>query len=146
MANPHPEPHPENLRPFKKGDKSTQGTQRNGAKASNKKQAERRSMREWALLMGQLPVHKGKVKDPKNLEEIALAMKGGDPKKYNLTMDGAIIAAMYTKAMKGDVRAAEYLAKLKDQIGEDVTVHIDTMAKMDTAELLKLYEATKEKE
>lgn len=143
MANPHPEPHPENLRPIPKG--STE-IQRKGGKASAKKHAEQRSMREWALLMGQLPVHKGKVKDPKNLEEIALAMKGGDPKKYNLTMDGAIIAAMYTKALKGDVRAAEYLAKLKDQIGEDVTVHIDTMAKMDTAELLKLYEATKEKE
>ena len=138
MANPHPEPHPENLRPFKKGDKSTQVTQRNGAKASNKKQAEKRSMREWAEFYGNLPMKKGKVKDPKTVDE--LADKQNRP---NLTMDGAVLAAMYAKALKGDVRAAEYIAKLKGQTNEDVTVHIDTMAKMDTDELLALYEKTK---
>lgn len=143
MANPHPEPHPENLRKFKKGEARTVESARKGQKQSTEAQIKKRTMREWAIMMGQLPVHKGKVKDPKNLDELILAMKGGDAKKYNTTLDGAIISAMYNKAMKGDVRAAEYLAKLKDQIGEDVTVHIDTMSKMDTAELLALYEKTK---
>ena len=134
MANPHPEPHPENLRPFKKGDKSAQGTQRKGARASNAKQAQAKSMREWAQYYGSLPIHKSPIKLPKNAEGI---------KDSNPTLDGAIIAAMYNKALKGDVRAAEYLAKLKDQLGQDVTVHIDTMSEMPTEELLKLYERTK---
>lgn len=140
MANPHPEPHPENLRPFKKGDKSTQGTQRNGARASNKKQAERRTMREWAEFYGNLPIQrKGKVKDPKALADL----DKGNPDRPNMTLDSAVLAAMYSKALKGDVRAAEYIAKLKGEASEDVTVHIDAMSQMDTDDLLALYEKTK---
>ena len=138
MANPHPEPHPENLRPIPKG---TTEIQRKGGKASAKKHAERRSMREWAVLLGDLPIQKGKAKDPKVAADLAKDPNTGRP-KANLTMDGAVIAAMYNKAMKGDARAAEYLAKLKGETSEDVTVHIDAMTEMDTEELLKLYEAT----
>ena len=141
MANPHPEPHPENLRPCRKGDPATKEKARNGARASAKKHAERRSMREWAVLLGDLPIQKGKIKDPKVAADLAKDPKTGKP-KANLTMDGAVIAAMYNKAMKGDARAAEYLAKLKGETSEDVTVHIDAMTEMDTEELLRLYEAT----
>ena len=139
MANPHPEPHPENLRPIPKG--GSKEIQRKGGKASAKKHAERRSMREWAVLLGDLPIQKGKIKDPKVAADLAKDPSTGRP-KANLTMDGAVIAAMYNKAMKGDARAAEYLAKLKGETSEDVTVHIDAMTEMDTEELLKLYEAT----
>lgn len=139
MANPHPEPHPENLRPIPKG--GSKEIQRKGGKASAKKHAERRSMREWAVLLGDLPIQKGKVKDPKVAADLAKDPQTGRP-KANLTMDGAVIAAMYNKAMKGDARAAEYLAKLKGETTEDVTVHIDAMTEMDTEELLRLYEAT----
>ena len=139
MANPHPEPHPENLRPIPKG--GSKEIQRKGGKASAKKHAERRSMREWAVLLGDLPIQKGKVKDPKVAADLAKDPSTGKP-KANLTMDGAVIAAMYNKAMKGDARAAEYLAKLKGETTEDVTVHIDAMTEMDTEELLRLYEAT----
>ena len=139
MANPHPEPHPENLRPIPKG--GSKEIQRKGGKASAKKHAERRSMREWAVLLGDLPIQKGKAKDPKVAADLAKDPNTGRP-KANLTMDGAVIAAMYNKAMKGDARAAEYLAKLKGETSEDVTVHIDAMTEMDTEELLKLYEAT----
>lgn len=142
MANPHPEPHPENLRPHKKGDKSALESQRKGAIASNAKQAQKRTMREWAEFFGNLPLHKGKVKDGKTADQYGK----GSPDQPNLTMDGAVLIAMYNKAMKGDVRAAEYLAKMKGQTAEDVTVHIDTMAQMDTDELMKLYESTKRKE
>ena len=132
MANPHPEPHPENLRPIPKG--STE-IQRKGGKASAKKHAQRRTMREWAEFYANLPLRKdGKVKDPKAAEDI---------RDTNLTMEGAVLAAMYNKAIKGDVRAAEFLAKLKGQTTEDVTVHIDAMQNMETDELLKLYEKTK---
>ena len=142
MANPHPEPHPENLRPIPKG--GSKEIQRKGGKASAKKHAERRSMREWAVLLGDLPIQKGKVKDPKVAADLAKDPSTGRP-KANLTMDGAVIAAMYNKAMKGDARAAEYLARLKGETSEDVTVHIDAMTQMDTEELLRLYEATRRK-
>ena len=132
MANPHPEPHPENLRPIPKG---TTEIQRKGGKASAKANAKRRTMREWAEFYASLPLRKdGKVKDPKAAEDI---------RDTNLTMEGAVLAAMYNKAIKGDVRAAEFLAKLKGQTTEDVTVHIDAMQNMETDELLALYEKTK---
>ena len=132
MANPHPEPHPENLRPIPKG---TTEIQRKGGKASAKANAKRRTMREWAEFYASLPLRKdGKVKDPKAAEDI---------RDTNLTMEGAVLAAMYNKAIKGDVRAAEFLAKLKGQTTEDVTVHIDAMQNMETDELLALYEKTR---
>lgn len=137
MSNPHPEPHPENLKPFKKGDASAKGTQRKGARASNAKQAHKRTMREWAEFYGNLPLHEGKTKDPKAADAI---------KEANPTMDGAVLAAMYAKAAKGDVRAAEFIAKLKGQTSEDVVVHIDAMAEMDTDQLLALYARTRAKE
>jgi len=98
MANPHPEPHPENLRPIPKG---TTEIQRKGGKASAKANAKRRTMREWAEFYANLPLRKdGKVKDPKAAEDI---------RDTNLTMEGAVLAAMYNKAIKGDVRAAEFV-------------------------------------
>lgn len=137
MANPHPEPHPENLRPHKKGDRATVDKARKGGHASQEAQRRKRTMREWAELMGSLPMHRGKTTDPKAADGI---------KESNMTLDGAVIAAMYAKAAKGDVRAAEYIAKLKGQTTDDVTVHIDTMAQMDTDDLLRLYEATGKKD
>lgn len=134
MANPHPEPHPENLRQFKKGDPASVDIQRKGGKKAAEVQARKRTMKEWAEMYGALTVHPGKAKDPKNGEEIRDA---------NPTLDGAVIGAMYARALKGDVRAAEFLAKLKGQTTEDVTVHIDAMQNMETDELLALYEKTK---
>ena len=96
MANPHPEPHPENLKNFKKGDPTVAEKGRKGGKKSQEVQAKKRTMREWAQFYGQLPLHKGKIKDPKTGEEI----KDGNP-----TMDGAVIASAYGRAMKGDGRA-----------------------------------------
>ena len=136
MANPHPEPHPENLRPHKKGDPQTVERGRKGGQAYAKKQAQKRSMREWAVLLGELLVKQGAVKAPKNASKESM-------EKANLTLDGAVLSAMYEKATKGDVRAAEFLAKLKGQTSDDVVVHIDAMAQMDTSELLALYEKTK---
>ena len=135
MANPHPAPPPENLRPHKKGDPQTVEKARKGGQAYARKQAQKRTMREWAEFYASLPLRKdGKVKDPKAAEDI---------RDTNLTMEGAVLAAMYNKAIKGDVRAAEFLAKLKGQTTEDVTVHIDAMQNMETDELLALYEKTK---
>lgn len=136
MANPHPEPHPENLRNFKKGDPTTVDKGRKGGRASQAKQAQARTMRELAEYYGNLALNKGTVKLPKTANK-------EDQAKANPTMDALVIAAMYDKASKGDVRAAEFLAKLKGQTADDVTVHIDQMADMDTADLLALYDKTK---
>lgn len=126
MANPHPEPHPENLRQFKKGDPAAKETQRKGARKSNEVQARKRTMKEWAEMYGALTVHPGKAKDPKNGEEIRDA---------NPTLDGAVIGAMYARALKGDVRAANFLAQMKGQIGEEITVRADPLATLSEEQL-----------
>ncbi len=116
MANPHPEPHPENLKPHRKGDPATVEKGRKGGKASQEAQKRKRTMREWAQLYGELPLHEGKVRDPKTADGIRDA---------NPTMDGAVMAAMYGKAAKGDVRAASFIAQMKGQLAEEITVHTD---------------------
>lgn len=119
MANPHPEPHPENLKPFKKKDPASVETQRKGGKASAEAHARKRTMREWAKFYGELPLHPGETKDPESEDQI---------RDTNQTMDGAVIAAMYAKATKGDARAANFLATMKGELVQEVTVHTDPLA------------------
>lgn len=132
MANPHPEPHPENLKSFKKGDKSAVDKQSKGGKKSQEVQARKRTMREWAQFYGQLPLHKGKIKDPKTGEEI----KDGNP-----TMDGAVIASAYGRAMKGDGRAMQFLATIKGEFNQEVTVHTDPVATLTEEQLDAIIDA-----
>lgn len=132
MANPHPQPHPENLRPFKKGDPTAVQTQRKGAHKSNEAQKRKRTMREWAQLYGELPLHEGKVKDPKTADGIRDA---------NPTMDGAVMAAMYGKAAKGDVRAASFIAQMKGQLVEEITVHTDPIETLTEEQVDAILEA-----
>lgn len=132
MANPHPEPHPENLKNFKKGEARTTELARKGQKASVEAQAKKRTMREWAQFYGQLPLHKGKIKDPKTGEEI----KDGNP-----TMDGAVIASAYGRAMKGDGRAMQFLATIKGEFNQEVTVHTDPVATLTEEQLDAILDA-----
>ena len=132
MANPHPEPHPENLRPHKKGDPRAKETGRKGAIKSNEVQAKKRTMRQWAELYGSLPVKKGKIKDPKT---------GADIKDANPTLDGAILASAYSKAMKGDVRAMQFLATIKGEFNQEVTVHTDPLASLTEEQLDAIIDA-----
>ena len=136
MANPHPEPHPENLKKLKKNDPASTVKQRNGGRKSQEVQAQKRSMREWAVIFGQLPLKDGKLSDPKTASEV---------KDSNLTMDGAIIAAMYSKAAKGDTKAAMFLAKLKEQMADEVKLTVDPLSELSANELIKLYETTRPK-
>lgn len=132
MANPHPEPHPENLKNFKKGEARTTELARKGQKKSVEAQAKKRTMREWAQFYGQLPLHKGKIKDPKTGEEI----KDGNP-----TMDGAVIASAYGRAMKGDGRAMQFLATIKGEFNQEVTVHTDPVATLTEEQLDAILDA-----
>lgn len=140
MANPHPEPHPENLKPCKKGDPATKDKGRNGGKKSQEVQARKRTMREWAELYGQLPMTKGKVKDPKTAQDLGKDPKTGLPKS-NVTMDGAILASAYAKAMKGDVRAMQFLATIKGEFQQEITVHTDPLANLTEEQLDAILEA-----
>lgn len=132
MANPHPEPHPENLKNFKKGEARTTELARKGQKKSVEAQAKKRTMRQWAELYGSLPVKKGKIKDPKS---------GADIKDANPTLDGAILASAYSKAMKGDVRAMQFLATIKGEFEEKVTVHTDPLASLTEEQLDAIIDA-----
>jgi hypothetical protein len=137
MANPNPKLHPENLKPCKKGDPANKDKGRLGGKKSQQVQAQKRTMREWAILFGNLPMRDGKITDPKTASEV---------KDSNLTMDGAIIAAMYSKAAKGDTKAAMFLAKLKEQMADEVKLTVDPLSELSADELIKLYESTKPKD
>ena len=136
MANPNPKLHPENLKPCKKGDPANKDKGRLGGKKSQQVQAQKRTMREWAVLIGNLPMKDGKLTDPKTASEV---------KDSNLTMDGAIIAAMYSKAAKGDTKAAMFLAKLKEQMADQVEVKMDPLSELSSDDLIKLYESTRPK-
>lgn len=118
MSNKHPEPHPENLIPLKKGDPNAKEVQSKGGKARAAKYARQRTMKEWADFFGNLPMKSGKTKDPKSGDKI---------KDSNMTMDGAVLASAYSKALKGDVRAIQFLATLKGQFAEEITVHTDPL-------------------
>jgi hypothetical protein len=140
MANPHPEPHPENLIPLKKGDPSAREVQSKGGKAKAEMMARKRTMREWAELYGQLPLQKGKLKDPKTAQDLGKDPKTGLPKS-NVTMDGAILASAYAKAMKGDVRAMQFLATIKGEYNQEVTVHTDPVATLSEEQLDAIIDA-----
>ena len=140
MANPHPEPHPENLKPHKKGDPHAKETGRKGAIKSNEVQARKRTMREWAQLYGSLPMTKGKVKDPKSASDLTKDPKTGMPKS-NLTMDGAVLASIYGRALKGDTRAAQFIATIKGEFNQEVTVHTDPVATLTEEQLDAILDA-----
>ena len=141
MANPNPKLHPENLRPCKKGDPANKDKGRIGGRKSQEVQAQKRSMREWAVLIGNLPMKDGKLTDPKTAAQLAKE----SPDKPNVTMEGAVIIAMYNKALKGDTKAAMFLAKLKEQMAEEVSIKVDPLSDLSSEELIKLYESTKAK-
>ncbi len=132
MANPHPEPHPENLKHFKKGEARTVDSARKGQRKSTEAQAKKRTMKQWAKFYGELQLHPGRAKDPRSAEEI---------RDSNTTMDGAVIAAMYAKATKGDTRAASFLASIKGEMTEDITVHADPLATLTEAQLDAILDA-----
>ena len=140
MANPHPEPHPENLKPHKKGDPRTVELARKGQKASVEAQKQKRTMREWAQLYGSLPMTKGKIKDPKSVTDLTKDPKTGMP-KTNVTMDGAVLASIYAKALKGDTRAAQFIATIKGEFQQEITVHTDPLANLTEEQLDAILEA-----
>ncbi len=87
--------------PFVKGGcAADREVQSKGGKACAKARLLRRTMREWALAFRDAP-----------------AKSRDDP---TLTMGGEVVRRMYANANEGDVRAAEFLAKLQGEMVERV--------------------------
>ncbi|MBQ3812877.1 MAG: hypothetical protein II841_04855 [Bacteroidales bacterium] len=77
-------------------------------KASGAARRKKKSMKEWAKILGALPI-KVTLPDASNLDS---------------DLNGATIMAMYKSAMKGNVKSAQFLAKLRGELEEQVNVEL----------------------
>ena len=126
----------ENLQPIKKGELTSEEAKRrgrNGGRASVKARRERKTMRETAEYLLNLPQRSGKVVTVEDLKDNSKITKN-----TNLTNQDIIIVAIVNKARKGDPRAAEFL---RDLVGEkptdrqEVTVSGSVAVDLDTADI-----------
>lgn len=77
-------------------------------RASGASRRRKKSMKEWAKLIGAQPIQVT-LPDASNLDS---------------DLNGASIMAMYKSAMKGNVKAAQFLAKLRGELDEEVNVTV----------------------
>ena len=83
---------------------------RKGGKASVKARRERKQMRETLEILLNMPLKGGKEADVESIRNFA-AIKG-----KNISVQDALLLSMIQRALKGNVRAAEYV---RDTIGEN---------------------------
>lgn len=83
---------------------------RKGGKASVKAKRERKQMRETLEILLNMPLKGGKSADVEEIRNFA-AIKG-----KNISVQDALLLSMIQRALKGNVRAAEYV---RDTIGEN---------------------------
>ncbi len=107
-------------------------------KASGKARREKRDMKESLSILLDLAIKSGAVIDPKD-KELLSEVKG-----KNLTVSDAILIAQIQKALKGDLRAAEFIRDTSGQkpienrnVTQDLTVS-NPFANLSTEELRKL--------
>lgn len=80
---------------------------RKGGLASGEKRKERKRMKEWAEIIGQKTT----------------TITNADGSTEEVPYDAALITSMYYKAIEeNDVRAAEFIAKLKGEMEDKVTL------------------------
>ena len=77
-------------------------------RASGASRRRKKSMKEWAKILGALPIQVT-LPDASNLDS---------------DLNGATIMAMYKSAMKGNVKSAQFLAKLRGELEEQVNVEL----------------------
>lgn len=118
----------QNLIPFT-SEQSQEEAKKNGSKggiASGKARRERKMMREDAQMFLEMPLNAGQLEDVEYLAEV---------KGKNITVQQAILLAMIKKAMKGDVRASEYV---RDTAGQQIAnININTEENSKFADILK---------
>ena len=118
----------QNLIPFT-SEQSQEEAKKNGSKggiASGKARRERKMMREDAQMFLEMPLNAGQLEDVEYLAEV---------KGKNITVQQAILLAMIKKAMKGDVRASEYV---RDTAGQQIAnININAEENSKFADILK---------
>ena len=121
----------QNLIPFT-SEQSQEEAKKNGSKggiASGKARRERKMMREDAQMFLEMPLNAGQLEDVEYLAEV---------KGKNITVQQAILLAMIKKAMKGDVRASEYVRDTAGQQIANININADENSKFaDILEQLK---------
>lgn len=116
----------QNLRPYKKGQLSSEEAKRRGSlggKKSVEAKRERRAMQELAKIILDLPIKEGDIEDASFLSDViktdekgnAVIGENGKPIPKNFTVAQAALMAQAQKAVKGDPQA---LAFLRDTAGE----------------------------
>lgn len=98
-----------NLRPIELTHEEATILGAKGGKASAKARREKKAMRETLNTLLTMPLQKGQVNE---LDEI---ISLGDLKGANLTVQDAIMLSQVRKAIKGDLRSAEFI---RDTVGE----------------------------
>lgn len=111
---------------------SSEEARKNGSKggiASGKARRERKMMREDAQMFLEMPLNAGQLEDVEYLAEV---------KGKNITVQQAILLAMIKKAMKGDVRASEYVRDTAGQQIANININAEENSKFaDILEQLK---------
>ena len=79
---------------------------RKGGQASGKARRAKRTMREWAKVIGEMAMPGVKAPD-------GTLLKGA-------TLDGGVVLSLYQKAVKGDTKAAATLMKLRGELVDKV--------------------------
>ena len=114
-----------NLRPPTTTEEAVERGKRGGI-ASGKARRERKMMREDAQMFLEMPLNAGQLEDVEYLAEV---------KGKNITVQQAILLAMIKKAMKGDVRASEYV---RDTAGQQIAnININAEENSKFADILK---------
>lgn len=120
---------------FKSG-RSAVENGRKGGLASAKAKREKKAMKETFETLLAMPLKSGKAADVEDIKNFA-ALKG-----KNITVQDAILLSMIQKALKGDVRAAEYV---RDTSGNKLNTGVELsgginnpFAGLTTEELMKL--------
>ena len=125
----------QNLTPYT-SEQNREEAKKNGSKggiASGKARRERKMMREDAQMFLEMPLNAGQLEDVEYLAEV---------KGKNITVQQAILLAMIKKAMKGDVRASEYV---RDTAGQQIAnININTEDNSKFADILKQLGSGKE--
>lgn len=137
MANPHPEPHPENLRPIRKKDKASEEIQRKGTDAAAKKRRKEKVEREQAKLLSEYAAEIGNM-TLGQLREMGLSLAGVQYLPDDMLVKKAIMLKQMQMSLDGNNQSFEHV---RDQTGEkpadkqEVAVAVKSPSDMTRTEL-----------